>query len=87
MDALLAERAVLEGLGGSCHTSVAVHAAHVDGGLAVQAELLSPDGRDRVDARLWSSDAPRALGLALADQLLAAATPAIRASLEAAGRA
>lgn len=87
MDALLAERAVLEGLGGSCHTSVAVHAAHVDGGLALQAELLSPDGRDRVDARLWSSDAPRALGLALADQLLAAATPAIRASLEAAGRA
>lgn len=79
---LEAERAVLEGLGGSCHTSVAVHAA---GGetLVLQAELLSPDGRDRVDAALSGpADGARALGLSLAQTLLAKATPAIRASLE-----
>jgi len=79
---LEAERAVLEGLGGSCHTSVAVHAA---GGatLELKAELLSPDGRDRVDAAIRgpASDA-RGLGLVLAERLLAQATPAIRASLE-----
>lgn len=80
--ALEAERAVLEGLGGSCHTSVAVH-ARVDGRrMQLTAELLSPDGRDRVDAELEGEGAPRELGLALAERLLAEATPAIRASLE-----
>lgn len=84
---LLAERAVLEGLGGSCHTSVAVHARGGDT-LELKAELLSPDGRDRVDGGLSgpASD-PRALGLALAAELLARATPAIRASLEPPARA
>jgi hydroxymethylbilane synthase len=82
MAALQAERAVLEGLGGSCHTSVAVHAAWEKGGLKLQAELLSPDGRDRIDAALWSDGAPRDLGLELAARLMGEATPAIRASLE-----
>lgn len=77
---LLAERAVLEGLGGSCHTAVAVHASP-GSSLTIRAELLSPDGRDRVDASLSGSD-PRELGLALAQKLMAEATPAIRASLE-----
>lgn len=77
---LLAERAVLEGLGGSCHTAVAVH-ARPGPSLAIRAELLSPDGRDRVDASLSGPD-PLALGLALAQRLMADATPAIRASLE-----
>jgi hydroxymethylbilane synthase len=87
MAALEAERAVLEGLGGSCHTSVAVHATAERGGLRLRAELLSPDGRDRVDAEAWSDGAPRAMGLALADQLMREATPAIRASLEPAATA
>ena len=84
---LVAERAVLEGLGGSCHTSVAVHATG-ETTLALKAELLSPDGGDRVDATLAgpASDA-RSLGLALAEALLARATPAIRASLEPVARA
>jgi hydroxymethylbilane synthase len=79
---LVAERAVLEGLGGSCHTSVAVHARGGDT-MELSAELLSPDGRDRVDARMAGPAADaRGLGLALAAELLAKATPAIRASLE-----
>jgi hydroxymethylbilane synthase len=82
MAALEAERAVLEGLGGSCHTSVAVHAEQARGGLRLRAELLSPDGRDRIDAEQWSDGAPRDLGLALAAHLLDQATPAILASLD-----
>lgn len=77
---LLAERAVLEGLGGSCHTAVAVHAWPGEA-LTLRAELLSPDGQDRVDASLSGSGDPRALGLALAARLMAEATPAILASL------
>lgn len=85
---LAAERAVLEGLGGSCHTSVAVHASGI-GELTVRAELLSPDGQDRLDETLSGTGDPRALGLALARALMARATAAIRASLEpvASGRA
>jgi hydroxymethylbilane synthase len=78
---LAAERAVLEGLGGSCHTSVAVHASGL-GTLQLHAELLSPDGRERLDEALSGAGDPRALGLALAAALMARATPAIRASLE-----
>ncbi len=79
---VMAERAVLEGLGGSCHTSVAVHASGTDL-LTLTAELLSPDGRDRVDEQVSGpAGDPRALGLALAEALIARATPAILASLE-----
>jgi hydroxymethylbilane synthase len=78
---LAAERAVLEGLGGSCHTSVAVHASGI-GTLSLRAELLSPDGHERVDEALSGDGDPRALGLALAAALMARATPAILASLE-----
>ena len=81
---LLAERGVLEGLGGSCHTAVAAHATVTGPSLSLRAELLSPDGRDRVDAELTAHGDPRALGLELARRLLASATPAILASLEAA---
>lgn len=80
LSCLLAERAVLEGLGGSCHTAVAV-LARFQPGLGIKAELLSPDGRDRIDASLSGHDEPRALGLALASELMARATPAILASL------
>lgn len=84
--AVAAERGLLEGLGGSCHTAVAVHATHVGGRLHLRAELYSPDGREMLAeaadiATPDGRDAARALGLALAEKLLARATPAIRASL------
>lgn len=82
MTVLLAERAVLEGLGGSCHTSVAVHASLAGGDLQLRAELLSPDGRDCVTGAIQGGGDPRDLGLALARQLIAEATPAILASLD-----
>ncbi|WP_194744516.1 hydroxymethylbilane synthase [Thermaurantiacus tibetensis] len=84
--AALAERAVLAGIGGSCRTAIAVHARPVaEGRLELGAELYSPDGQDRVDAGLEAAVRTRAeaeaLGRAVADSLLAQATPAIRASL------
>jgi hydroxymethylbilane synthase len=82
-----AERALLDGLGGSCHTAVAAHAS-LEGGLALRAELFSPDGRDRIaGAQQADGRSPEALGHALADQLMATATAAIRRSLEPVGAA
>jgi hydroxymethylbilane synthase len=81
MACLQAERAVLEGLGGSCHTSVAVHAFPGEE-MRLVAELLSPDGAERVDRELRGRGDPRQLGLELAASLMADAPPAIRASLQ-----
>ncbi|MBS3961199.1 MAG: hydroxymethylbilane synthase [Sandarakinorhabdus sp.] len=80
-----AERALLAGLGGSCHTAVAAHAS-LEGGLMLRAELLSPDGRDRVTGDLRAGDgSAEQLGHALARALMSRATPAILRSLEPAG--
>ncbi len=82
MRALLTERAVLEGLGGSCHTAIAIHARELHGEIELQAEWLSPDGRERLTGRKTGSDDPRALGLSLAADLLAQSSSELRASLE-----
>lgn len=90
---LRAERALLDGLGGSCRTSVAALAQVQPGGMAddgdarieLRAELLSPDGAECLRDRLAGpADDPEALGRALAERLLARAGSAIRASLDAA---
>ncbi len=87
MACLQAERALLAGLGGSCHTSVAAYAS-LEGGLHMRAELLSPDGRDRVNGELRAGDSSaEALGHALARALMERATPAILQSLQPAGSA
>jgi hydroxymethylbilane synthase len=80
---LSAERALLARLGGSCHSAVAAHAAIDAGGrLRLRAELYSPCGRDMAKSAVTGDAAqPAQLGEALADALLATATPAIRASL------
>jgi hydroxymethylbilane synthase len=84
--AALAERAVLAGLGGSCRTAVAVHArADGDGLWRVEAELLSPDGRERrLAVRRGAVTAPaqaQALGAEVAADLMDGLSDAIRASL------
>lgn len=82
MICLRAERALLAGLGGSCHTAVAAHAS-LSGGLHLRAELFSPDGTARVHGVLGAGDsAPEALGQALAGNLLNGAPAAILRSLE-----
>lgn len=85
---LAAERAVLEGVGGNCHTSIAIHAdfsvdspAGPPAALRIRAALFAGDGRERVDAELSAAEEPRRLGLALAALLLDRASPGIRATL------
>lgn len=84
--AVAAERGLLEGLGGSCHTAVAANACRQGESLVLKAELMSPDGQDLVAEAVtaaWPSaiqDA-RAIGLALAERLMGRATPAILRSL------
>jgi hydroxymethylbilane synthase len=80
--AVTTERALLAGLGGSCHTAVAAHAVLRAGRLCLAAELMSPCGRDllREEGEAEPGEG-EALGRAIAERFLSRATPAIRASL------
>ncbi len=85
--AIRAERALLTGLGGTCHSPIAVLTRHDNLSLHLSATLFSPDGSERVDAeRDVPLDNPAA-ALALAHDLLAAASPAIRAHFQGADAA
>jgi hydroxymethylbilane synthase len=70
--AVLAERALLRGLGGGCQVPIgALTTTHGDQ-LTLRGAVLSPDGRQRIVGELARSALePQALGQALADQLLA----------------
>ena len=76
--AVTAERALLAGLGGTCHSPIAVHTRDDGTSLVLRAALFSPDGAERLEetATFAASDldGPRLL----AAQLLAQAGPAIR---------
>jgi len=76
---VMAERALLEALGGSCHSPIAVLCDFADGALAMHAALFSPDGLETVTGAA-SFPAGSAEGpLELARELLARATPGIAA--------
>jgi len=72
-----AERALLAGLGGDCHSPIAALAALAGATLTLRAELLAEDGALHVEAQGEGTDG-LAVGRALAEELLAAAPPAIR---------
>lgn len=81
-DAVMAERGVLTGLGGTCHSPIAA-LAHLHGhGLRLRAEIISPDGQETVaqDTLIERNDLPaaQAMGRALLDR----ASPALRALFE-----
>jgi hydroxymethylbilane synthase len=80
---LTAERALLAALGGGCHTAIAAHATIEQDALSLRAEWLLPDGTERVAAQARDPD-PGSLGARLASDLLAAASPALRATVAAA---
>ncbi|MSU77959.1 MAG: hydroxymethylbilane synthase [Gemmataceae bacterium] len=48
--AVLAERAMLRGLGGGCQVPIGARTAFVDGMLKLQGVVLSPDGKQRIAA-------------------------------------
>ena len=70
--AVLAERALLRGLGGGCLVPIGAAAAVRDGRLTLRAAVLPPDGTRRVGAEAAGpADQPEALGRRVAEALLA----------------
>jgi porphobilinogen deaminase len=82
-DCVMAERAVLMGLGGTCHSPIAALAVLEDGRIHLRAEILSADGKETVaqEARLARGNVDAAV--TVGRQLLERASPALRALFEA----
>ena len=68
-EALLAERAVLAGLGAGCHSCVAVHVEQIEGRWCGLAMVARRDGRDLIRVDLTAA-CPAAAGQALLESLL-----------------
>lgn len=77
--AIRAERALLEGLGGTCHSPIAVLTTPDGDDLVLRAALYSPDGALRTEASTRFAAGDDAAPLALAAQLLAEAPEGIAA--------
>jgi hydroxymethylbilane synthase len=73
---VMAERAFLEGLGGNCHSPAAALARMEGGRVVLTGQILSDDGSE---SHIGTSDDPNAL----AKELLAKASPILRALFEA----
>nr|WP_298930097.1 hydroxymethylbilane synthase [uncultured Erythrobacter sp.] len=74
---LTAERALLAGLGGTCHSPVAVLCEGPLDALTMRAAVFSPDGADRIEGTAKFGAGDHAPIEALAADLLSRATPAI----------
>lgn len=74
---LRAERALLAGLGGNCHSPVAVLSTVASDGITLRAALFSPDGAVRIEQTARFDLADAAGPARLASALLAAAPTAI----------
>ncbi len=81
-DCVMAERAVLRGLGGTCHSPIAALALLEGGQIHLRAEIISPEGDETVwdEARLARGDA--AAAEAIGRGLLERASPALRSLFE-----
>lgn len=71
------DRALLAGLGGTCHSPVAVHSVCANGRIAMKAALFSSDGAEKVTGEAVFACGDDAAARGLARDLLARATPAI----------
>ncbi len=76
---VMAERALLAALGGSCHSALAVLCDHMDGELAMRATVFSPDGAERVDGEARFAVGDLAAPARLARDLLGRASAGITA--------
>jgi hydroxymethylbilane synthase len=76
---VMAERAVLRALGGTCHSPIAALAVPDGEQIWLRAEILSPDGQETVtgEARIMRRESDTAT--ALGRDLLSRASPALRA--------
>jgi hydroxymethylbilane synthase len=78
--AVTSERALLAALGGNCHSPIAVLTTPRGKGLTMRAALFSPDGSERVDGKIDFAAADPDAPARLARDLLARASPAIKAN-------
>lgn len=76
---VMAERALLLGLGGTCHSPVAALARLEGEAILLRAEILSPDGAEHVTGSVRLVPGDDAAATALGRDLLGRASPAIRA--------
>lgn len=82
-DCVMAERAVLVGLGGTCHSPIAALGRLKDGGIELQAEILSADGREKITDTAWIGRTDLTAAEAMGRGLLDRASPDLRALFEA----
>jgi hydroxymethylbilane synthase len=80
---VMAERALLAALGGSCHSPVAVLCDLADGALAMRAAIYTPDGGEEVSGEARCAADERPGPGRLAADLLARASPGLRAHFSA----
>lgn len=76
--AVLAERALLAGLGGNCHSPIAVLTEADGPQLVMRAAIFSPDGAEKVERTARFTPGDSAAPAALAAQLLADAPEVVR---------
>ncbi|AMK24587.1 MULTISPECIES: hydroxymethylbilane synthase [unclassified Sphingobium] len=81
-DCVMAERAVLVGLGGTCHSPIAALGRLEDGRIHLRAEIISPDGQETVGDSLRIDRRDAAAAEAMGCRLLEQASPALRALFE-----
>jgi hydroxymethylbilane synthase len=68
---ILAERALLRGLGGGCQLPIGAEGTLQQGRIALRGVVLSPDGQSRIEERIvGSANQPEALGIHLANALI-----------------
>lgn len=84
--AVMAERALLAGLGGGCQVPIAAHAELSDGALRLRAVVISPDGAQAVrDEIRGAPEDAEELGSELARRLLTSGAQAILEAVYGAG--
>ena len=76
---LLAERALLAALGGNCHSAIGVVTESENEQLHMRAALFGPDGAERIEAETRFAPGDSAAPVWLAADLLARASPQLRA--------
>lgn len=81
-DAVMSERAVLEALGGTCHSPIAALGVIEHGAVRLRAEIISPDGTETVREECRLSRDDRAAAKEVGRALLDRASPALRALFE-----
>ena len=81
-EAVMAERALLSALGGSCHSAIACLTVPEQAGLRLHAAIFSPDGAERIAGEALMKSGNFAAARTLASDLLARAPESVTATFD-----